>query len=222
MNIPFQTYPRAVKSENRRLKEILGYREGYPWYQWAWSEDLWMPTIKVDELGQPIYDYHCACGVNVSVHSATCSFTAPKPAWEMIKLVNNMKDKWVLCVWVRPEFSPSEWEHFFGGSPYPENGYYFPVGTATQCIATIGIPERATTDECARHIKEHFSVSAKERSRKTKENWKQKDIARRRVYEIMVRDAFPVHEGFPGAKENWSAGGIGPSPVEKQLVELAK
>ncbi len=221
MQIPFDTYPTAVKSENKWLRRSLGVVCEHPRYQWAWSEDLLMPMVVLADFGAVEMDYHCVCGVNVSIHNSSCNFTAPRPKWEMRKLTMAMKNKWVMTCWKRPEATQADWERLFGGTPYPAGGYYSPVGTATQCLAVHSVPFRQTSEAIAKAIKEHFSKTSKQRNQDTRDNWDRMDAEKIALYKDMLTNAFPVHSGKPGQKEDWSAGGIGPSPVVKKL-ELAK
>jgi hypothetical protein len=214
MQINFNSYPLEVRRENKYLHQALGSEHNKPRYQWAFSDDLMMPMVLL-ENGKQIYDYHCACGVNVSVHSADCQFSVPRARWEMRNLAYNMKSVWVLVKWTPPEAEKEDWEAVFGSMPYPEGGYYIPVSAKNHCVFIPGgdMPYRETSEMFVAAVRKHAQKTPKQHiddiraawdktSESTKEEWRQK-----------FKDAFPVHEGFPGKKENWSAGGVGESPV---------
>lgn len=202
-------YPLSVQRENDYLRRELGSEHGHQRYQWGWSEDIAMPMVTIDDEGQIQYDYHCGCGVNVTIHLASCqTLTIPKPKWDIQKLVPGLSNQWVMCRWLRPEMSRENWVATFN-VPYPETGYLIPVGDLVKCIALNGdqVPTRVTTELVIRHIKEHFSVSAKERERETKDWWDERDAAKREDYRAKIKDAAPVGMGWPGEKNDFSAGG---------------
>lgn len=215
MQILFESYPKEVRSENRYLLSALGSEYGHPRYQWAWAADLMMPMVLMDEKSQFIYDYHCACGINASVHSATCQFTLPRKRWEMRNIAFNMTNAWVFVTWRPPECTKDDWESEFGSVPYPEGGYFIPVSSRTNCVHIPGgaIPLRETSQACVASIRQHAKKSAKQHTQDIADGWAQEKKDRRANRIIEFKDAFPVHEGFAGKKENWSHGGTGESPV---------
>lgn len=213
MHIPFDSYPRAVRKENKYLLEALGSEHGNARYSWAWSGDLMMPTIMMDEESKVLYDFHCACGINASVHAATCNFSVPRAKWEMRNLLATVRNQWVLVKWRAPEADREAWEETFGSVPYPDGGYYMPVSTKTECIHFPQAPDRIMSQLIVSMVREHFSRTAKARTQDIKDNWDRMDKERFMRNVDRFKDAFPVHEGFPGKKENWSHGGVGESPV---------
>lgn len=218
MYVPFNTYSKAVKKENLYLLHALGSIEGRAKYQWAWSEDLQLPMVGIDDEGHIVYDYHCICGVNRTVHSAVCNFTTPHPKWALRPVLDTMRGRWVLVRWSPPEVPQDEWEACFGGIPYPEGGYFKPVGTATQCIAVFGEPFHQTTQEVVAKIREHFSITEKQRNDETRQRWAEADRKKREEHIQRFTDAFPVHTGYAGKKEEWSGqAGLGESPTLLRL-----
>jgi hypothetical protein len=210
------SYPLSVRRENELLARELGYEFGNQRYCWAWSEDLVMPMIMLTEENRIEYDYHCACGINVSAHNAACEFSVPRAKWEMRKLAPRLQDQWVMCRWMKPECAQADWEHMFGSVPYPAGGYRVPIGDTGKTIALKPgqTPYRQTTELIIRHIKEHFTKTGKQRNEETRDNWKANEIKQEEEYRLRCIDAFPVHTGFPGDKEEWSQGGMPdvPSP----------
>lgn len=217
--------PYSIRRENDYLRQELGVSSGHPRYQWKWGGELDMPMILVDDAGKIIYDYFCRCGKNVSVHAAECNWTTPRPQWEMRSLVPNRQDQWILCSWQAPEASRDDWEAAFAGQPYPSDGYLIPVGDAEKCVCVPPgqVPYRATTDLCIQSIREHFTKTGAQRSAETKEKWAANEEKELATLELRCKDAFPVHEGWPGDKNNWSAGGMPDvsSPNLKGEVTLA-
>ncbi len=179
-----------------------------------------MPMILCDDEGKIVYDYVCGCGKNLSVHSATCTtFTLPKAQWEVRSLVPTLKDQWVLCRWQAPEASRDDWESSFPGQPYPTSGYLIPVGDAEKCVCIPygQVPYRVTTNLCIESIRQHFKKTGKQYNKETKDRWADDDVAIREQYRLRCLDAFPVHEGFPGEKHEWSHGGM-PDVASPNLI----
>jgi hypothetical protein len=201
--------PLSVQRENRLLATELGYEEGHPRYQWVHSSRLERPMVMIDDASKIIFDYHCRCGINQSVHSAECKFSVPRPKWEMRNLVPDADDQYILCRWIKPEASRDDWESMFGGFPYPAAGDWFPVGDPEKCIKLPSgqVPMRGTTEACISAIKDHFSRSAAQRSKDQMEKWDHNTEHLREDLRLKCIDAFPVHEGFPGEKHGWSHGG---------------
>lgn len=212
MQINFNSYPREVQRENKYLRQALGVDQGNPRYQWAWAGDLNMPIVLLDENSKIIYDYHCACGINVSVHSATCAWTVPRARWEMRNIAFRMDNEWIFVKWSPPESSREDWESTFGSIPYPEGGYFKPVSNGEICIHISSIPYRQTTELIVSRVREHFKKSGREHAQDILNKWDKMDAERIARNTMRFKDAFPVHEGFPGKKENWSHGGVGDSP----------
>lgn len=203
-------YPLSVRRENELLRRELGTDHGHARYQWAWSDNMLMPLAVIDvETGQPQYDYVCGCGVNRAVHDPTCkTLSVPRLKWEITNIVPTLDRQWVLARWVAPEMSKRNWERVFS-LPYPELGYMVPVGDAMQCLALHPgeTPTRATTELMIRAVKEHFSKSARQRTRETRDAWDERDVRKREDLRLQCIDRFPVHMGWPGEKNDWSAGG---------------
>lgn len=215
--------PLSVSRENELLARELGYEYGHPRYKWVHSSSLTMPMVITDDTtGAVLYDYHCICGIGVSVHRVDCKFTLPKPRWEMRNLVPESDDQWILCRWLPPGFDKEEWESTFGGVPYPASGYFFPVGDPQKCIKLPSgqVPFRPTTELCIAAIKEHFSKTARQRSAEQREKWDKNSEHFREETRLRCIDAFPVHEGYPGEKHGWSHGGL--PEVESPNVRTAK
>lgn len=216
----------SIRRENDYLRQELGSEHGQQRYRWAWSADLLMPMILVDDDGKIIYDYICGCGKNLAVHAADCTtFTLPKAQWEVRSLVPRLKDQWVLCRWQAPEASRDDWDSSFPGQPYPTSGYLIPVGDAEKCVCIPAgqIPYRATTDLCIQSLRDHFSKTGAQRNAETKEKWAADEEKELATLELRCKDAFPVHEGWPGEKHEWSHGGMPEvdSPNLKGEVTLA-
>lgn len=186
--------PLSVKRENEYLRQELGAEEGYPRYQWSWSEDLLMPMVMIDDEGKVEYDYFCRCGKNVSVHSAECSWTTPKPKWEHRKLCPNQSHQWVLTKWVKPEASRDDWEATFGGVPYPARGYQVPVGDYEKCVALKSgeVPLRATTQLVIMAIRDHWE-RLKDLSNEKREEWNRRDREKWQAYYEAAKEAIPPH-----------------------------
>lgn len=210
------SYPSAIRRENEYLARELGNEHGKPRYQWAWSEDLQMPMVMLDEESKTILDYHCFCGVNVAVHSAACKFTVPRKRWQMRKLAPNKHDQWILCRWMPPEASRDDWESMFGTTPYPTEGHLVPVGDPEKCIALAPgqVPYRQSSELIVCHIKEHFTKTGAQRNKELEDHWIDREAKKKEDLRLQCIDAFPVHTGFPGDREEWSHGGMPdvPSP----------
>lgn len=213
MQINFDSYPAEVRKQNRYLREALGSEENHARYQWAWSGDLVMPMVLMDDESHVIYDYHCACGVNVSVHSAECTFSVPRARWEIRNLAFGIEQSWVFVRWQWPECQKDVWEAHYGSLPYPEGGYFIPVSDGVKCIWVKDIPYRQTSELMVAAVREHQKKTAKQHAQAIRDRWDAGSVARRERLIEQFKEAFPVHEGFPGKKENWSQGGIGESPV---------
>lgn len=84
---------RSIARQNRILASELGSK---PLHAWKYSEDLVWPMQELDDAGQPVYDYRCACGVNVSVHAASCLLTVPTPRYIQRKVSLRLSNQW--CV----------------------------------------------------------------------------------------------------------------------------
>ena len=203
-------YPKAVRRENDLIRQELGSEHGHARYQWAWSGEMEMPMVVVDpETGELEYDYICGCGVNRNVHDPSCnSLTVVQPKWEVRNVVPTLHNQWVFARWVAPEMSRDRWERVFN-IPYPEGGYLVPVGDLMQCLALRAgeIPSRDTTLTLIGAVREHFSVSARQRAIDTKNGWDRRHEAKREELLLKFKDIAPVHMGFPGEKNDWSAGG---------------
>ncbi len=216
MQINFDSYRASIRKENKYLREALGSEEGHPRYQWAFSNDLMMPMIVLDEQSHIIYDYHCACGVNITVHTdERCNWTVRRARWEMRNLAFGMKDVWVMTKWKAPEVEQAVWEEHYGSVPYPQGGYFVPVSAKQHCLYIPGgsEPFRETSEMVVQAIRKHFKKTAKEHARDIADNWDKLDAQKQIEWLDRIKNVALVHEGFPGKKENWSAGGIGESPA---------
>lgn len=210
--------PRAVREENEYLRGQLGMEHGYARYQWAWSSDLTMPMVMVDANGKPELDFFCGCGKNVNVHRGDCrTFSIPKTRWEVRNFCPEILEQWVLCRWQPPEASRDDWANMFPGHPYPASGYLIPVGDKEKVIRIPSgqVPFRATSEEVVRAVKSHEENRVQDYVRQVKEKQKAHEEKYADNLLMRIKDRFPVHEGFPGKKENWSHGGMpeAPSPV---------
>ena len=218
MYINFDNYAPEIRKENRYLRQALGSEEGHARYQWAWAADLMMPMVIMDDQNRVIYDYYCACGRNVSIHEASCKFTAPAPKWAMRNLAFGLLNKWVFVKWSPPEADREDWHACYGSLPYPEGGYYVPVSAKQHCIAVDEYPFRQSSERIVQEIRKHSRKTAKQHCQDIVDKWNRLDAERKRNLKMRFIDLFPVHEGFPGKKENWSAGGTGESPVLKNFA----
>lgn len=215
MQIRFESYPAEVRRENKYLWQALGSDQGRPRYQWAFSDDLNMPLPVMKEGGEVEYDFHCACGVNTSVHSANCNWSTPRMKWTLTNIAFGLNGVWVFVKWKAPEETREDWERIYGSYPYPEGGYYTPVGDLVRCIHIPGgdMPLHSTSEYVVQATREHLKKSAKEHTKAISDRWDRMDKEKRLEREYMFKNAAVPHEGFAGKKENWSAGGIGDSPV---------
>jgi hypothetical protein len=110
-----------------------------PYLQWCFSEPdrydhicppLWFISWDSDLDGNPVYDYHCACGINRTVHTPDCqSFVIPKIRMTKVKSAPLLESCWVLCRWIPPP-PESDWmEIYHSLENYPRQGRYIPVST---------------------------------------------------------------------------------------------
>lgn len=210
---PEEWQAKRVLKLNRRLETELGSESGLGRYRWIWSEDdlLTSPMVLVDDDKNVRLDYVCGCGRNVWVHMPGCkTLTVPLPRCAVRKVAPDLINQWVLCRWVEPP-PPHLW---IFDEPYPRHGQYTPYSDGTKTIA-LAMNTPPTLELTVQII-----ALQKERDTWTEQQVRDRQMAalargearRKENLYHRVRDLVPVHEGFPGKKENWSAGGIGNSP----------
>lgn len=126
-----------VERYMRKLNRLLASELGEPVYRWIYSEspEFQRAMRVVDEFLKPEWDYRCVCGLNATIHRATCTLVSAVPKWTWRKTIPDAIDQWVLCCHQAPP-TEEEWQNLFGSRlMYPAGGSWAPVGTETRQIA---------------------------------------------------------------------------------------
>lgn len=205
-------YPLSVRRENDYLASTFGYRDAHPRFQWRWGEDLTAIAPVLDDAGKQVYDYHCACGINVMVHTdPRCNWSTPAPRAEKICIVPRYAQQWVMATWA-PD-------------PYL---CYMPVGDPEKTLAIVP-DQRPSHDDTLLIIAaliEHFSKSPVERISELKDRMAelekvslfpdQMGTRQRELYERIRAEAPVGLKDEYGRTTQWHGqAGIGPSPMVK-------
>lgn len=188
---------RCITKANTILRDLDGLYPGgdgiHPPFQWKWSEEL-VSIIPVFEcIGpetKPVYDYRCPCGLNVRVHTASCSgVTVAKVRMQRVKTCGlngefeSYINCWILCVWKAPP-SKSDWIDSMGtDEDYPANGRYVPVHQGPMCVA---IPPNTPPD-----LYEEISKLTVRKMRAHAATWRdelKKDLEKARALTIPIED----------------------------------
>jgi hypothetical protein len=212
-------YPLSIRRENDYLASSFGYKQGHPWFQWRWGEDLTGVATVMDDFGKPVYDIHCACGVNKAIHTdPNCNWSTLAPQKKKVCIVPRYAQQWVMSVW----------------GPAPEYGCYLPVGDPEKTLAILPDrqPSRGDTILVMMAVTEHYSKSAVERTKefreKGKERWavssdkdpdKPMGTLQAQYYE-MLKDSFPVglKDEYGKTTQFHGQTGVGESPATSKLV----
>lgn len=144
----------AIERANEVLLDLNGVFPGddsHQKFKWLWSTDLWSLVPELDGNCEPKYSFRCPCGLDIKVHSATCTGIT-QATMRMSKCymaeefgpLASYRNMWVLCRW-NPPPSPDEWKSAMGTfEDYPASGRYLPVSLD---LRTVVIPPRAGEDD---------------------------------------------------------------------------
>jgi hypothetical protein len=95
----------------------LGTEQGFPRFQWRFSENLFLPMRHRDGG----YDY---------IANRESGLIEAHPRMEYKKVAPYLSRQWVICRWLAPG-PESQWRSLFGAwVEYPRNGYYAPTNIA--------------------------------------------------------------------------------------------
>lgn len=209
-----------VEMQNRLLRRELGSIDGNPCFQWRHWTEMFVPAIIVNKDGTIRRHFHCACGVDKIVHEPNCrSLVIPVAEWELRPLISRMDPEgyareWIMAIWQPARASRTSWEDLFGGAvPYPSSGWYVPMSDSRKVVATREVPYRSTTEAFIRLVRGDRSTTSQQKEDVLLQQEEREKQSRLRELECRYADAFTVHEGRPGEKANWSAGGVGESPL---------
>ncbi len=107
----------AIDRENAKLEAAHGSIGSKPTYRWEFSENLYFPFRKRNSVtGEPEREYYAnpKTGI-IEVH----------PVFELRKMAPHLRRQWVLCRFIPPPKSESQWVAEFGTKvDYLANGYY--------------------------------------------------------------------------------------------------
>jgi len=157
---------RAIRTLNSVLGQELGMTlNGDPNYAWFWSEDLYRPKrIYAQTDGQYQLSYlrterrvECTDGLPGLVgpqYFKTISIM--EPHYEVQRLLPNIRNRFVLCVWVNGQ-SFEEWRAQFDDTmEWPKGGEYFPVSAPghTAYLLEDEIPTLDMTWQVIRWVRE--------------------------------------------------------------------
>jgi hypothetical protein len=205
---------KSIRKQNELLRTLLlSGNSGH--YRWIWSEDplLTQPMLVLGPDGKPTYDLLCVCGKNVSVHLSTCKLSIPQPRWTRRRVLPFHRDQWVMCKWLPPP-PRDAWDASLPGVPYPEGGYYAPVGDAskTVCLKPGLVPQLHTTLMLIDALKAQIRRSAQDDKDEVEEALGKKKKDARNTLEAQVRDRLTFNLGNPGEKGDFSFGGFPDTP----------
>lgn len=212
---------RHIRKLNRLLLAELGEN---PLYRWIYSEspDFMRAMRLMDDEGKLLFDYRCPCGLNVAVHSASCSppadqadedglvpwYPAPatslivaEPKWEIRKTDPGLNDQWVLCCLQIP-MSEHEWQEMFGARlPYPSNGTWAPVATETRTVAMPPgtLPGENFTMACIRGRQRSREIKMCDIANAHYSREERKDEDRKKHIRERLTDVLPVNPN-PGTR----------------------
>ena len=191
---------RKIAFLNRLLGSELGTnRYGEPLYTWQFADSLMHPMQKLDPAtGHPQYNYRCACGLNMQVHSAACTLTVPEPIYVTRRLCPHLHNQWVACIWCDPG-SPEEWAKEFGSRwKYPERGYLCPTNA---CLEPGTEPDAAATWELIGKVKTQRKKSLAEWARESEDALALKERRDDSRLDAMIGDACTAFgNANPGAR----------------------
>jgi hypothetical protein len=209
-------YPKQVITENEFLATAFGQKQGRGWFQWLLGEDLTHVIPVRDDLGEPVVDFHCACGVNQAVHTNTnCNWSSVVPRMEKVCLVPRLARNWVMSVW----------------APLPTWGYYCPVGDPEKPLYMRDdmLPTHDDTLLVMAAVTEHYSKKAVERTRETLARLDEAERvsldpdqmgSRQRQMYQRLKDEAPVglKDEYGKTTQFHAQTGVGPSPRERKII----
>lgn len=187
---------RRVNKLNRLLLSELG---SSPAYLWVWSESPFFFRLspQLDDSGQPIYNYRCACGLNRAVHSPDCqSLILPEPALERVKIYWWLENVWALCC-LQP--SPRDSREI----PVPLSFFSHRLRRPeTVSLPPNESPSESSTGEIIRMFRDHRSRSFTDL---------QNEVEARRARELQTAPPSPREQAY--ARAAWADGRVyRPSP----------
>jgi hypothetical protein len=206
----------AVTRENDFLASAFGRKQERGWFQWRWGADLTHVIPVLDDLGNPVNDVHCLCGLNQAVHTnPQCNWSTVTPRMEKVCLVPRLANNWVLSVW----------------APFPQYGYYCPVGDPEKPLYMKDntLPTRDDTYLVMLAITEHYSESAIERNKKLLSRLDDQEKvsmdpdqmgSKQRQHYQMLKDLAPVglKDEYGKTTQFHAQTGVGPSPAERKII----
>jgi len=204
---------RQIRKANAVFMREFGEAKGtnHPLMAWFWSEDLLMIDNALDDAGNPIMDYICACGVNKDIHAPTCLASRAVSRMERVKIAPTLDRVWVLCRWNMPTLAT--WLACYGTEDnFPANGRYIPFSCADR---TVTLPESSppTEDDSAlicRMIKANEDIPLATQIERWQENLDKRDEGARIRNRDAIRDAMPAFGSLPGTKMGTSFPSVTP------------
>ena len=153
------THRALVEKANLLLRELDAVFPGgdgvHPLFQLRWSNDMVsiIPTYQVVD-GQPVevMDYYCNCGVNVVVHSVSCTgLSVAKVRMQKVptfspqgEFSSTYANCWIFCRWVPPP-DYDAWVASTGtDEDYPSEGRYLPCHAGALCLC---LPKNAGAED---------------------------------------------------------------------------
>lgn len=132
---------RKAKREVRALNQVFGQELGFtrhqaPRYAWFWSEDLYRPKRIYARTNEGYQLSYIRTERNVVCHDGLPglvgqtymkTISVMEPHYEVQRLLPDIRNRYVLCVWVEGQ-SFEEWRKQFDDTmEWPKGGEYFPV-----------------------------------------------------------------------------------------------
>jgi hypothetical protein len=196
------------KTKVAKLNELLGAELGRnpfgePLYEWGWSEDLTHYMQALDpHTGRPIFDYECQCGVNKTVHAASCKISIAKPRYIERKLCPQLKEQWVALLWTSCG-TLDDWLKEFGTRlRWSATGWRVPTNA---CLGHGEVPDRAVTWELIHKIRADRKKSYVDWLQETEDALALKERRDESRLDAMISDACTA---FGNAKPGARMGGV--------------
>jgi len=194
---------------NKILKTELGEDPLYCWLhtrspKWRRPVEVWDQSASPP---RPIYDYHCACGKNVSIHKPSCkSLSAAMPRYEMahvFEALPNMRhyiEQDAYLIGVRQFYSVESWRLNYGSMPYSSHLYWHATidGHGGPIITKPGrTPNESVTYAVIHMVREHRSYNFSQLA----DEWEAAEEKRHLDNRNEIRDTLNEFKGlrpFPG------------------------
>lgn len=202
------TTEKIIEIENRLLRSELGTK---PLYEWKHTSQLWLRIQKINEAGEPQYDYFA---------NPVTTIIELQPVYVNMPMLPMLSDNWVLCRYVAADQEMPFKQRFGNMIAYPASGIWQPL---QQTALRPGIvPNRTDTWNMIRGARENVEA-VKQFFDTAEERQDKKEAVNRAMLKDMFLDRMTAQMEVPGKKGGtsfFSAHKTDPVELKKESVSI--